>query len=166
MNNFFFQFTGEDGGTTLGLAVTTVEEEHSSVRSKVLPILQQHRKKRVAKKRLVRWIEKMWILKKTDRGVKFQGKKESNKLNSSFFIKGKDEKVRNNSFKKKRKWDLYKLRMKAQEAYSEHKNNDEDSDILLVQKCYVFMDVKQSERICLCAAMQQIIDRERRVSLL
>jgi len=155
-------FTGEDGGTTLGLAVITVEEEHSSVRSKVLPILQQHRKKRVAKKRLVRWIEMMWILKKTDRGVKFQGKKESNILNSSFFIKGKDEKVRNNSFKKKGKWDLYKLRMKAQEAYSEHKNSDEDSDILLVQKCYVFMDVKQSERICLCAAMQQIIDRERR----
>ena len=82
---------------------------------------------------------------------------------------GKSFYVTNNSqgkeikSKEKKSWDPYELQDKAREAYREMIKNDENDDILLVEKCYIFMDVKQGERILLCAGLKQMIDLERRV---
>lgn len=142
--------------------MTTVEEENSLLRKKVIPIFQKHRQKRIAAKKIARCVKTKLF--KNHHNTKTGTPIVQGQLSDSFY-KQNDAAAASINLKDKKAWDIYELRDKTREAHREMMKNDEEDDILLVEKCYVFMDVKKSERVLLCAALKQIIDLERRVSL-
>lgn len=165
-------FTGADGFNTYGMAVTCVEKAFSNeIRDKVLPILIKKRRLRYLARKIVRCARDFILRKKIERSGIFSPSPEKSNSNIRKSLKkqpsqfGTHGNNRQNKTNLNSKCNTLSVRNRAREAYLEMKKDKEVDHILLVQKCYVFTDVRKNERVLLCAALKQLIDLERRENM-
>lgn len=141
-----------------------------ALREKILPKFYAVRNRRIAAIRLVRWAKKTLSsrqdsLQSGEKQKYDMMSKNSSILHSSFYNDSERQFRCNKFVKEKTEWEKNELRAAAKESYREMVKYGEEHDILIVEKCYILLDVRKAERVLLFAALKQIINTERWVSM-
>eukprot|EP00814_Leptocylindrus_danicus_P006362 CAMPEP_0116017252 /NCGR_PEP_ID=MMETSP0321-20121206/7939_1 /TAXON_ID=163516 /ORGANISM="Leptocylindrus danicus var. danicus, Strain B650" /LENGTH=879 /DNA_ID=CAMNT_0003487413 /DNA_START=21 /DNA_END=2657 /DNA_ORIENTATION=+ len=153
--------TDAEGNTTYGVAITEAEEMKGTLRERILPKFLNVRKRRIAAIRIVRWAKKI-TSQESFRNIEKRDQFKTQSMLRSSFYNDTDVIYEDDEQKKEKKmWERSALRAAAKESYNEMIKYGEEHDILVVQKCYMLLDVRKDERVLLFSALTQIINAER-----